>query len=243
MAFEWSEAIVTKIVNETATTKRFFLEVPNMPVFDFKPGQFITLDLPIHEKRTKRWRSYSIASAPSGDNNFELVIVLLEGGLGTTYLFDQVKEGDRLSFKGPQGVFVLPPHIETDLFMICTGTGVAPFRSMVHHIANQQTPHHNIHLIFGCRKYTDCLYGHELKQLEQSLPYFHYHPSFSRETEIREGAYQGYVHPIYQNLLAKDNTIKAHFYICGWKEMVDEARTHLQSMGVPKEQIHFELYG
>jgi len=243
MAFEWSEAMVTKIVTETDTTKRFFLQVPNTTVFDFKPGQFITLDLPIHEKRTKRWRSYSIASAPSGDNNFELVIVLLEGGLGTTYLFNQVKEGDTLIFRGPQGVFTLPPQIDTNLYLICTGTGVAPFRSMVHHIAHQQIPHQDIHLIFGCRKYTDCLYGHELKQLEQQLSGFHYHPSFSRETEIREGAYHGYVHPIYQNLLATQSNTNAHFYICGWKDMVDEARTHLQSLGIPKEQIHFELYG
>ena len=159
------------------------------------------------------------------------------------YLFNQVKEGDTLIFRGPQGVFTLPPQIDTNLYLICTGTGVAPFRSMVHHIAHQQIPHQDIHLIFGCRKYTDCLYGHELKQLEQQLSGFHYHPSFSRETEIREGAYHGYVHPIYQNLLATQSNTNAHFYICGWKDMVDEARTHLQSLGIPKEQIHFELYG
>jgi ferredoxin-NADP reductase len=35
----------------------------------------------------------------------------------------------------------------------------------------------------------------------------------------------------------------AHFYICGWKNMVDEARTTLADLGIPKNQIHFELYG
>ena len=62
MAFEWKEAIIVNIIDETPTTKRFFFEVKDGSIFDFTPGQFITLDLPIHEKRNKRWRSYSIAS-------------------------------------------------------------------------------------------------------------------------------------------------------------------------------------
>lgn len=243
MAFEWKEAVVLNIIDETPSTKRFFFEVPGLESFDFTPGQFVTLDLPIHEKRNKRWRSYSIASYPNGTNQFELVIVLLEGGLGTTYLFNQVKVGDTISFRGPQGVFVLPKTLDKDLYLICTGTGVAPFRSMVHYIHQNKLPHQAIHLIFGCRKYTDCLYGHELKQLEQTEPGFFYHPSFSRETEIREGAYQGYVHPIYQQLLNNANKEHAQFFICGWKEMIDEARATLAELGIPKERIHFELYG
>jgi CDP-4-dehydro-6-deoxyglucose reductase len=243
MAFEWKDAVVLKIIDETPSTKRFFFEVPGADTFDFIPGQFVTLDLPIHEKRNKRWRSYSIASYPNGTNQFELVIVLLEGGLGTTYLFNNVKVGDTISFRGPQGVFVLPKPLDKDLYLICTGTGVAPFRSMIHYIHQNKLPHQAIHLIFGCRKYTDCLYGHELKQLEQSEPGFYYHPSFSRESEIREGTYQGYVHPVYQDLLAKGGKENAQFFICGWKEMIDEARAKLADLGIPKDRIHFELYG
>lgn len=243
MAFEWKDAVVLQIIDETPSTKRFFFEVPGVDVVDFIPGQFVTLDLPIHEKRNKRWRSYSIASYPNGTNQFELVIVLLEGGLGTTYLFNQVKVGDTISFRGPQGVFVLPKALDKDLYLICTGTGVAPFRSMIHYIHQNKLPHQAIHLIFGCRKYTDCLYGHELKQLEQAEAGFFYHPSFSRETEPREGAYQGYVHPVYQDLLAKGGKENAQFFICGWKEMIDEARAKLAELGIPKDRIHFELYG
>jgi ferredoxin-NADP reductase len=67
-------------LDETASTKRFFFQIPSMERFDFEPGQFVTLDLPIHEQKNKRWRSYSIASAPNGTNEFELVIVKMEGG-------------------------------------------------------------------------------------------------------------------------------------------------------------------
>src|SRR5690242_21728892 len=89
----WRTGKVVKIEDATPTTRRFWIQIPDMEAFDFKPGQFVTLDLPIHEKKNKRWRSYSIASHPNGTNEIELVIVLLEGGLGTTYLFNEVKEG------------------------------------------------------------------------------------------------------------------------------------------------------
>ena len=112
----WRTGKVIRIEDETASTKRFWIEVPELPSFDFKPGQFVTLDLPIHEKPNKRWRSYSIASWPDGTNIFELVIVLLEGGLGTNYLFNHVGVGSELILRGPQGVFVLPEPIDRDLF-------------------------------------------------------------------------------------------------------------------------------
>ena len=74
---QWQKAIVTKIEQATPNTRRYWLELPETDRFDFKPGQFVTLDLPIHEKRNKRWRSYSIASMPDGSNVIELVVVKL----------------------------------------------------------------------------------------------------------------------------------------------------------------------
>jgi len=47
----WQDAVVTKIVQETPTTKRFFLALTSGHVFDFTPGQFVTFDLPIHEQK------------------------------------------------------------------------------------------------------------------------------------------------------------------------------------------------
>ena len=144
----WRKAVVSRIEEEADLTRRFYITVPEVENFDFKPGQFVTLDLPIHEKPNKRWRSYSIASWPNGTNEIELVIVLLEGGAGTRYLFNEIQPGSELTFRGPQGVFTLPDTIEKDLFLICTGTGIAPFRSMMHHIDRHNIPHKNIYLIF-----------------------------------------------------------------------------------------------
>ena len=237
----WRTGTVIKIEDASESTRRFWIQIPELDSFNFKPGQFVTLDLPIHEKTNKRWRSYSIASAPDGSNIIELVIVLLEGGLGTTYLFNEIKEGSAITLRGPVGVFTLPETLDKDLYLICTGTGIAPFRSMVHWIHQQKIAHKNIHLIFGCRKLTDQLYGSELKALETLENNFYYHPVFSREDAVPNGAYSGYVHAVYEQLLAAKNP--SQFYLCGWKNMIDEAKQRIMAAGYDKKDIHLEIYG
>ncbi len=238
---DWQTGIVVKIEDATTNTRRFWIEAKSKEKFDFKPGQFVTLDLPIHEKKNKRWRSYSIASTPDGTNVFELVIVKMPEGAGTTYLFTEVTIGTELSFRGPQGVFVLPEIIDKDLFFICTGTGIAPFRSMVHYIHRNNIPHQNIYLVFGCRFVKDFLYAEELHNLEQVMPSFKYLPTCSREAENNE-VRKGYVHLVYEEII-NGNKPDASFYLCGWKEMIDEAKQRIQQLGYDKRSIHLELYG
>ncbi len=234
----WRTGIVTQIIDETPNTKRFRIRVPELEVFDFQPGQFVTLDLPIHEKPGKRWRSYSIASWPDGTNEFELVIVLNATGSGTPWLWEHVQVGSELTLRGPQGVFTLPETIDTDLFFICTGTGIAPFRSKVNYILRNNIPHHNIFLIFGTRKKEDLLYYEELTHLHEQYESFHYLPTLSRE--LWNGR-TGYVHHIYEELL-KDRQ-EARFYLCGWRAMLDETKKRILELGYDKKTIHQEIYG
>ena len=245
MAIEpWRKAKVIKIENETTSTRRFWLQVPELESFDYKPGQFVTLDLPIHEKTNKRWRSYSIASWPDGTNVFELVIVFMEDGAGTSYLFDKIEVGSEITFRGPVGVFTLPEVLDTDYYLICTGTGIAPFRSMLHHIALHNLPHKNVYLIFGTRTKENLLYYEELKNLTANNSGLHYIPVLSREDWEGE---KGYVHKVYKDLIAAkkqgDALPPAHFYLCGWKNMIDEAKKTITELGYDRKAIHQELYG
>ena len=233
----WRNGKVIRIENETPNTRRFWIQIPELEKFDFIPGQFITLDLPIHEKPNKRIRSYSIASWPDGSNVFELVIVLLEGGLGTTYLFNRVTVGSEITLRGPQGVFTLDEDdYQKDIVMICTGTGIAPFRSMTNYIKLHNIRFKNIYLIFGTRTKTDLLYYDEMKNL--NLENFHFIPTLSRE--LWEGR-SGYVHSIYEEICADKQPVS--FLLCGWKVMIDEAKKRILEMGYDKKSIHQELYG
>lgn len=244
----WRTGTVVRIVEETYNTRRYFIQADDLERFDFKAGQFVTLDLPIHEKPNKRWRSYSIASWPDDSNVFELLIVLLEGGAGTTYIFNEIKTGAQFTFRGPQGVFTLPDTIEQDIFFICTGTGIAPFRSMLNDIKLHRRAHKNLYLIYGCRTKKDLLYYEEMKTLENELNDFYFMPTLSRESW--EGR-TGYVHSLYEEICKKNNEAcesienlsPASFYLCGWKFMINDARKKLSEMGYDKKSIHFELYG
>jgi len=235
----WRKGKIIRIDDHTPSTKRFWIEVPELTSFDFIPGQFITFDLPIHEKINKRVRSYSIASWPDGSNVFELVIVYLEGGAGTHYLFNEVSVGSELTFRGPQGVFTLKEDdLQKDIFLICTGTGVAPFRSMAHSLKINNTPLKNVYLLFGTRTKNDLLYFEELSQLNKEFPGFQYIPTLSRE---EWDGRKGYVHSIYEELCASKQP--ASFFLCGWKNMIDEAKKRITDMGYDKKSIHQELYG
>ncbi len=233
----WRTGRVIRIEKETYNTNRYWIEVPELERFDFIPGQFVTLDLPIHEKPNKRWRSYSIASWPDDSNVFELLIVFLEGGAGTTYIFKEIKVGSEFTLRGPQGVFTLhEEHLQKDLFLVCTGTGIAPFRSMVHDIWRNNMPHKDIYVIYGCRTRQDLLYYDELSSLE--LENFHYIPTLSRQEW--EGK-KGYVHAIYEEHC--NGRQDASFFLCGWKNMIDEARQRILALGYDKKAVHLELYG
>lgn len=239
MLLQWQTGIVRKIEQVTHNTRRYWVALPETPGFHFIPGQFVTLELPIDERRNRRWRSYSIASMPDGTNVIELLIVHLEGGKATSYLFDEIQVGSTLTLRGPQGVFVLPhAQLTKDLFLICTGTGIAPFRSMVQHIYHHHTPFHKIYLLFGTRTREDLLYAEEMQQLERDMPGFHFIPTLSRE--VWTGRH-GYVHPIYEELCHAHQP--AFFMLCGWRKMIDEAKDRILALGYDKKDIETELYG
>ncbi|MCU0423702.1 MAG: FAD-binding oxidoreductase [Bacteroidia bacterium] len=238
MKVQYTPATIIHIIDETAAVKRFFFKMPSGSLFTFKPGQFVILDLPIESKIT--YRSYSIASAPGDDGIFELVIVLNPDGLGTPYMWQNFKVGDQIPVAGPLGKFVLPEgHIEQELCLIGTGTGIAPLRSMLHHLINHNLINKNIYMIFGNRTQADILYHIEMEALSAKFSSFEFIPVLSRPHSEWQGR-RGYVHQIYQEIFSDGRP--AMFYLCGWKNMINDARKNLTDMGYDKSQIKFELY-
>lgn len=236
--YEWYRGRVVEIIDETHNIKRFFIQIPELNNFHFKAGQFVMLDLPINSKITTR--QYSIASAPGTGNVIELIIVLNADGLGTPYLFREVKVGSFLTVSSALGKFVLPEEIDRDICFICTGVGIAPFRSMYLDILGKKIPHKNLYMVFGTRHTTDLCYAQELFELDKEHNSFHYVPTLSRETPETWNGKTGYVHNAYKELFADGRP--AYFFICGWKVMIFEARDSLQEMGYDRKAIKYELY-
>jgi ferredoxin-NADP reductase len=252
--WKWYDAQIVDIQQQSPTTRLFKLSVAE-PI-DFKAGQFVTMDLPISDKRLKRWRSYSIANAPQktienaenavyteGSSELEFSIVKSADSTGGShYLFEEAMIGTPIRFKGPDGAFILrDSSADKDLVFICTGTGVAPFRSIIWDIYNKKLPHNNIHLIFGGRREHDILFHDEFKFLQTNLKGFTFDAALSREPDWT-GA-KGYVHGVYREPY-KNVRPDVHFYICGWSKMIDDAVAQLiVEMGYDKSQVFYELYG
>lgn len=241
---KWKPAVIRRIEQRSPTVRSFWLELPDRDRLDFRAGQFLTLDLPISERRRERWRSYSIAAAADGTNQAELCIVRLPNGKGTGYLFYDAEVGTEVQTKEPGGVFTLPAGpLTKDIVMVCTGTGVAPFRAMLQE--RLTTERVNFHLIFGCRTPADILYAEEFAELARQHDNFTYTVTLSREmTESKEGieVLSGYVHQVYERDYAEVREA-VQFYLCGWAIMVDEAKERLLALGYPSSQIVEELYG
>jgi ferredoxin-NADP reductase len=244
--WKWYDAQIIDIQEQSPTTRLFRVSVAE-PI-DFKAGQFVTMDLPISDKRLKRWRSYSIANAPNAQNTegggeLEFSIVKSEESTGgSRYLFEEATVGTPIRFKGPDGAFTLrESSADKDLVFICTGTGVAPFRSIIWDMYNQKIPHKNVHLIFGGRKEHDILFRDEFEFLEKNLSGFRFDAALSREPSWT--GTKGYVHPVYTEGY-KNVRSDVHFYICGWSKMIDDAVAKLLvELGYDKSQVFYELYG
>jgi ferredoxin-NADP reductase len=235
--YKYTPCSVIDIIEETDLVKRFVFKVPDEIPFDFKPGQFVMLHLPIDSKYKNR--SYSIASPPYGNNTFELAIVLNPKGIGTPYLWENIKVGKKIDVSKPLGKFTIQEPIEEDLCFIGTGTGIAPLRSMLHHIIDKKIPHKNLYLIFGNRWEKDILYRKEMEEFAARDKNFHFIPVLSRDNPGWTGK-KGYVHPIYEEIFADRRP--ATFYLCGWRDMLHEARQRIEKMGYDKKKIKFESY-
>ncbi len=230
------KAEVIEIIDESPVVKRFLLRFRYLDEYFFKSGQFTILTLPIESHFNTR--SYSIASAPQKDSNIiELCVVQKPDGKGSNYLFSQVKKGDLLQASSPQGKFILPDELAPEIVMICTGTGVAPFRSMIYDLVYSKNYRGKIKLIFGNRLEADILYKKEWEALEKQYPNFEFIPVLSRTPDWK---FSGYVHEYYKNYLREISNTQ--FFICGWTAMVRDAKNNLKAAGYHKKQIFFELY-
>jgi NAD(P)H-flavin reductase len=238
----WYAAELIGIEEVAPDVRLFTIRVPELSVFDFRPGQFVTFDLPIGEKRLDRWRSYSIASIPAQNNELTLCIGHLPGGRAGKYWFEDCAIGQSLKMKGPDGQFFLPSFDKEDaLVMICTGTGIVPFRSMIQSLIQSGEHPKKLHLIFGTRYRTGILYKAEMEALAERYDWFSYDVCLSREPDF-EGQ-KGHVHQVYVSAYSQTSLEKTRFMLCGWQAMIDEAQSKLKEMGVAPSNILFELYG
>ena len=234
-------AVLSDIIKETDANWRFIFEDPLADQINMISGQLVQL-VSKPGLDGSAVRNYSVASWQDGSNKFELIITYLEGGLMSEYLFKEAKIGDEFLYRGPMGVFTLPDNLmERDIYMVSTGSGISPFRSMINDIFINKKEFKNIKLFFGTRKEKDIVYRNELETIQENLPNFEYIPTLSQEKV--PGIAEGYVHKHYLDLIDKSDH-KPLVYYCGWDRMIREGRDHLAERGFEMmKDIRVEIFG
>jgi CDP-4-dehydro-6-deoxyglucose reductase len=216
--------------------RHFGFEALGVERLEFVPGQFTSFTEVIEGKEITR--AYSMASAPSGSNRFELCLNRVEPGHLSPRLFD-MKPGDRIQMRQPLGMFVLRRPARDSIF-IATGTGIAPFRSMLQAHLKPSSP--TFTLLFGVRYESHLLYREEFEEMALTYANFQFWPTLTRPDagwKGRQGRVQAHLTEAV-TLLGERRDVD--FYLCGLKEMVDEVRGILKGQGFDRKQIFYEKY-
>jgi len=218
--------------------RHFEFEVPELESLHFTPGQFVSVVEKVDGKEITR--AYSIAS-PRNGNVFSLCLNRVQDGAVSPHLFD-LKVGDSIEINEPLGYFTLR-HPGHRVVFVATGTGIAPFRSiLLDQLPRRLHPH--ITLLFGVRYPRGLLYREEFEQLAHEHPNFRFLPTVTRPDELWSGR-TGRVLAHLNEALAlntPEELSTIDVYICGLKEMVDDVRKDLKARGFDRKQIIYEKY-
>lgn len=230
------KARVTAAENLAPGVKRIRLDL-NGKLIDFQAGQFISLNIP----GTDGSRAFSLANPPQQASEVELQVRLVEGGKGTTYLHQQLKPGDELTFTGPYGRFIVRKSRGGPLLFLAGGTGVSSPRSMILDLLSEGYKD-KITLIHGVRTEAD-LYGREeFERLAREHGNFVYVPALSAEPA--GSSWQGereFVHEVAQRLF-KNSFEGQTAYLCGPPPMIDACINALMQGRLFEKHIFLERF-
>jgi CDP-4-dehydro-6-deoxyglucose reductase len=211
------------------------LRLPPTAQFRFLPGQSIDITSPTGVRR-----SYSLAGHAADTSKLELQIRRVEGGQFSAYWFEQAQLNDLLRFQGPRGTFYLRPMAGRHLVLLATGTGIAPFASMLRQVAAMPADEgpSRVSLYWGGRVPAD-LYFDPMPLLAG----LRYVPVLSRAGGNWPGE-RGHVQDalLHDRESAPWDLSQASVYACGSEAMIHSAREQLLAAGLPAKQYFYDAF-
>ncbi len=249
-------AIPVTVLSKTVITPKLFAFITTRPQgFRFEAGQFVRLglsadELAIHQDQPKSaispriFRAYSVVSSPY-DEHLEFFSVVVPNGAFTSQL-QHLAVGDTLYLNPePFGFLTLARFQEpapTDLWLLATGTGLAPFLSMLGDLATWQN-YDDIVLAYSSRTkeelaYLDriCDLTKQFSTIVENPARLHFVPIVTREKVddalndrlpalIKTGVLETQV-----GLTLNPNS--SHVMLCGNPDMVNDTKEALKDKGL-----------
>ena len=222
---------VRAVIDETHDAKSLVFEVtPGLAsVFDYRPGQFVTLRLPVQGRHVPR--CYSMSSAPALDDGLRVTVKRVTDGRGSNWICDRIKVGDSIEVLPPSGVFT-PHSLAGDFLLLAGGSGITPVFSILRSALMRGSG--RIALLYANRDERSVIFRDELKALAAAHPtrlqVIHWLdsvqgvPSVAQLAELARPFRQGQA------------------FICGPGPYMDAAVAALQAIEMAPEQIHVERF-
>lgn len=242
---EYYNATLVRRVDQTDDLAYVWVKFDGDPV-PFEPGQYMTIGVFADGKLIQR--PYSVASAPAdaADEGYEFYIRLVPIMRFTTLLW-RLPAGHRMRMIGPKGKFLLEPDDDRTHLFVSTGTGIAPFISMMRELRAEGRPRRTV-VLHGCSYVDELGYRDLLEGWERDGSYpVRYVPTISRPADPRNAAWTGrtgrvetVVGSVCEDLgLRPESTV---VYICGNPEMIVRVEEVLAERGFPDFHVKKELY-
>jgi predicted ferric reductase len=201
------------------------------------PGQFHFIKLLRGRGLPEEEHHFTISSAPNSNGT---VTSTIKSSGDFTSTVRETKPGDQAVVHGPFGRFSNLVHPEEKrLVFIAGGIGVTPVMSMLRDMRdnNRQRP---ATLIYANRHEEEIVFRKELDSLAGELPNFEVVHVLSRPNDAWAGE-SGHVDA---DLIKRHTTFTddTGWYLCGPEGLIDAVISALESMGVPKNRMHREIF-
>lgn len=211
--------------------------------YAFTHGQYLTFKLNVDGKQVRR--SYSICSSPL-ENDLRVAVKMVKGGAFSTFANETLKAGDELEVMTPMGRFFteLSPDHQKNYVAFAAGSGITPVMSIMKTVL-QTEPQSSFTLVYGNKNTASIIFKEEIDGLKNKymnrLRVFHVLSREESEVDILHGRIDN---ERCQELLKCFIDAKAidEAFLCGPAPMIEAVRSELESAGVEKQKIHFELF-
>ena len=222
---------VARVVPETAEASSFVFDVPTElhEAFAYEAGQFVTFRVVIDGHQ--HLRCYSMSSAPGVDDELQVTIKRVPGGLVSNWLLDTIGAGDEVEVTFPAGVFCLSPAAR-ELVAFAGGSGITPVHSLLK--AALASSGRRVRLLYANRDREATIFAAELDELVARH-------GDRLQIEHHFDVDRGFVDDASVRTFLGDGS-DADVYICGPTPFMDVVEGTLLGAGVPAERIHIERF-
>jgi ferredoxin-NADP reductase len=239
----WRTGTVVKIIAETNRVRTLVLDVPEWP--GHRAGQHVDVRLTA-EDGYQTERSYSIASPPE-DARISLTIERLENGEVSSYLADDLREGDALELRGPiGGHFVWSVSDGGPLMLVGGGSGIVPLMAMLRHRANApESVRRTIptRLLYSSRSWQELIYRDELARLGESDDSLQIVHTITREPPPQWNGYRRRIDRAMLSEVTWPASAHPHVYVCGGTPLVETAAEGFVALGFEPTSVRTERFG